>query len=177
VQFPASLLLVVALNPCPCGFLGDKKRICHCDRNQITRYLNKLSGPFLDRIDLQINVQSVQYETITDQTQDQLSSHDMFKKVRNALNAQYNRFGEHGIYNNTMSTDQIEKYCTLTKDAEEIIRKAFDRLNLSMRGYHKIMKVARTIADIEESAMIEAAHIQEAIMYRSLDQYLEQHRS
>lgn len=177
VQFPASLLLVVALNPCPCGFLGDKKRVCYCNKNQITRYLNKLSGPLLDRIDLQINVQSVEYDTIMNKTDNELSSADMFKKVSSALKAQENRFGEHGIYNNTMNTNQIEKFCILTNDAQEILKKAFDRLHLSMRGYHKILKVARTIADLEESIEIKSSHIQEAIMYRSLDQYLEQHRS
>ena len=176
VKFPASLLLVVALNPCPCGFLGDKKRTCHCNKNQITRYLNKLSGPLLDRIDLQINVQSVEYDTITASAHNDLSSALMFKSVCNALKAQYHRFGQRGIYNNAMNTNQIEKFCIMTPEAQELLKKAFDRLSLSMRGYHKILKVARTIADIETKEYIESSHIQEAILYRSLDQYLEQQR-
>lgn len=176
VKFPASLLLVVALNPCPCGFLGDKKRACHCNRNQITRYLNKLSGPLLDRIDLQINVQSVEYDTITNQESEPENSTQMFKTVCRALKAQYHRFGKRGVYNNAMNTNQIEEFCVLTDDAQELLKKAFDRLHLSMRGYHKILKVSRTIADLEQTDLIENNHIQEAIMYRSLDQYLEQQR-
>ncbi len=177
VCFPASLLLVAALNPCPCGFLGDKKRTCYCSSQQIARYLNKLSGPLLDRIDLQISVQSIEYDTIINHEQSPENSALMFANVQKAIAIQEQRFGAAGRYNNSMSTDQIEKFCTMTPAAESILRKAFDKLNLSMRGYHKTVKVARTIADLEQSAVIDVPHIQEAIMYRSLDQYLEQQRS
>lgn len=176
ISFPANLLLVVALNPCPCGFLGDKKRACYCSRQQITRYLNKLSGPLLDRIDLQINVQSVEYETIT-AAQTPESSAQMFEKVSKAIGNQENRFGKSQKYNSAMAADEVEKYCELTESGQTVIKQAFDTLNLSMRGYHKIMKVARTIADLDGSQLIDAAHLQEAIMYRSLDRYLEKQRN
>ncbi len=172
VTFPASFLLVAALNPCPCGFFGDKKRQCTCSRQQIIKYISKLSGPLLDRIDLQVPVQSIEYDSIKATGQEQ-SSAVLYEKVVTACAAQEKRFGSAQLYNNFMTADQVEKYCNLTPAAEEIIRKAFDKLNLSMRGYHKILKVARTIADLAAQDEIDAAHIQEAIMYRSLDQYLE----
>jgi magnesium chelatase family protein len=172
VSFPASFLLVAALNPCPCGFFGDKKRQCTCSRQQIMKYISKLSGPLLDRIDLQVPVQSIEYDSIKS-TGDEQSSALLYEKVVTARNTQEKRFGNTQTYNNFMTADQVEKYCVLTPAAEEIIRKAFDKLNLSMRGYHKILKVARTIADLASQDIIDAAHIQEAIMYRSLDQYLE----
>ncbi len=176
ITFPASLLLVVALNPCPCGFFGDKKRNCSCSAQQIQRYLAKLSGPLLDRIDLQIHVQSVEYDAIKSTTQQETSSQALFTEVQKAIEHQQERFNRESFYNSNMTSDMIEKYCVLTSAAEEVMKKAFDKLRLSMRGYHKIIKVARTIADLSNSKLIDVSHIQEAIMYRSLDQYLEQHR-
>jgi magnesium chelatase family protein len=172
VSFPASFLLVAALNPCPCGFFGDKKRQCSCSRQQIVKYISKLSGPLLDRIDLQVHVQSIEYDSIKVAVDTQ-SSAVLYEKVLLARATQEKRFGNTEAYNNFMTADQVEKYCILTSAAEEIIKKAFDKLNLSMRGYHKILKVARTIADLASHDEIDVAHIQEAIMYRSLDQYLE----
>lgn len=172
VSFPASCLLVAALNPCPCGFFGDKKRQCRCSRQHIIKYISKLSGPLLDRIDLQISVQSIEYDSIKVATETQTSAL-LYEKVKTARAIQAKRFGNVQTYNNFMTADQVEKYCILTSSAEEIIKKAFDKLNLSMRGYHKILKVARTIADLAAHDIIDAVHIQEAIMYRSLDQYLE----
>ena len=176
LTFPASFLLVAALNPCPCGFLGDKKRKCYCTKQQINRYLDKLSGPLLDRIDLQISVQSVEYETIKAKHPKNESSKTMLKSVLKATDRQQQRFGANNIFNGSMPTDLIEKYCVLTQEAEEAIKKAFDMLNLSMRGYHKILKVARTIADLDECDIIDIAHVREAIMHRSLDQNLEKQR-
>lgn len=176
INFPASFLLIAALNPCPCGYWGDKKKQCHCSSQNIARYLEKLSGPLLDRIDLQISVQSIEYDMIKDQSAPAKSSAQMYQTVNTAIIAQQKRFENPNQWNSTMNSDQIEKYCTLTDDAEKIIRKTFDILHLSMRGYHKILKVARTIADLENKEMIDVAHIQEAISYRSLDQSLERHR-
>lgn len=176
LNFPASFLLIAALNPCPCGFWGDKKRNCTCASQQIARYLEKLSGPLLDRIDLQINVQSIEYDTIKSTPANCQSSKDLFIGVQNALNAQQARFGNTNSWNAHMNSEQVDRFCTLTEPAEAIIKKAFDVLHLSMRGYHKILRVARTIADIEQRDIIDAPHIQEAIMYRSLDQSLERHR-
>jgi magnesium chelatase family protein len=172
VSFPASFLLIAALNPCPCGFFGDKKRQCSCSPQQISKYIGKLSGPLLDRIDLQVHVHSIEYDAIKSSAETQ-SSEFLYEKVVIARGMQEQRFGNQHMYNNFMASDQVEQHCTLTVAAEVIIKKAFDKLNLSMRGYHKILKVARTIADLAASHEIDVMHIQEAIMYRSLDQYLE----
>ncbi len=172
VSFPASFLLVAALNPCPCGFLGDKKKECTCSRTQIERYMEKLSGPLLDRIDLHINVQSVSFDGMKDGSAVQ-SSANLAASVNNAVMAQRNRFGDSEIWNASMSVAQVDAYCVLTDGAQDLIKKAFDRLHLSMRGYHKILKVARTIADLTSAEVIDVPHIQEAILYRSLDQLIE----
>ena len=174
VNFPCSFLLVAALNPCPCGFWGDKKRTCSCSQQQINRYLEKLSGPLLDRIDLQINVQSIEYDTIKTHHSAQQSSAELFKSVKNAVALQQQRFNSDTLFNAHMSPEVIEKYCTLTQSAEQVMKKAFDMLNLSMRGYHKVLKIARTIADLSNDTTIDTPHIQEALMYRSLDKNLEQ---
>jgi len=176
VNFPAAFLLVAALNPCPCGFWGDKKRECHCSQQQVAKYLDKLSGPLLDRIDLQISVQSIEYDTIKAKNVTSTSSKELYIKVGHALEAQQKRFGNDSTWNASMPTDSIEKYCVLTPEAEKIIKKAFESLHLSMRGYHKILKVARTIADLDMLDLIDVAHIQEAITYRSLENSLEQQR-
>jgi len=173
VCFPASFLLIAALNPCPCGFFGDKKRQCTCSRQQIVKYMTKLSGPLLDRIDIQVVIPSVEYDMLK-QSHHEQSSEMLYEKVCVARSAQEKRFGDSKTYNNYMSADQVERFCVLTPAAEIVIKKAFDTLNISMRGYHKILKVARTIADLSNSELIDVAHIQEAIMYRSLDQYIEQ---
>ncbi len=174
ITFPASFLLVAALNPCPCGFLGDKKRKCSCNEQQIGKYLTKLSGPLLDRIDIQVNVQSIDYDTIKNQNIKVQSSQELFATVQRALAMQEKRFGTQAHWNAHMNPVEIDNYCILTPAAEILLKKAFDALHLSMRGYHKILKVASTIADLEESEHIDTAHIQEAIMYRSLDTNLEQ---
>jgi magnesium chelatase family protein len=171
ICYPASFLLVAALNPCPCGYWGDKKKQCSCSPQAIGKYLHKLSGPLLDRIDLQVHVQSIEYDTIKDTTSS-TSSADLFEPIKQALQMQDERFGA-SYYNSFMTPDQITAHCQLTDSAEELIRQAFAKLNLSMRGYHKIIKVARTIADLDSSAIIDAPHMREAIMYRSLDQALE----
>jgi magnesium chelatase family protein len=177
VSFPASFLLIAALNPCPCGFLGDSKRACHCSRIAVERYLEKLSGPLLDRIDLQITVPSLEYDALknNDSTAN-LSSNDLRAKVEKAALRQYKRFEKECFWNSYMGTDLIEKHCTLTPEAEKLVRQAFDKLNLSMRGYHKLLKVARTIADLDDADDIDTVHVREAIFYRSLDQSLEKMR-
>lgn len=169
VEFPSAFLLIAALNPCPCGFYGDKKKACVCMPAQISKYMEKLSGPLLDRIDLQIYVQSIEYNEIAVK-EEKFSSQDLYIKVVKAVDRQIQRFGTSGKFNSMMTTDEIEKFCQLTPEAQIIIKKTFDRLNLSMRGYHKILKVARTIADLDDQDIIDVHHVQEAVMYRSLDQ-------
>lgn len=170
IEYPASFLLVAALNPCPCGYYGDKKK-CVCSPLHIAKYLAKLSGPLLDRIDLHVNVTSIHYDDLKKANLVRKTSQEMYQEVQVALKAQEQRLGAQR--NAAMTADLVEKYCVLTPEAEQIMKVAFDRLHLSMRGYHKVLKIARTIADLQSSNVIERAHIQEAIMYRSLDQKLE----
>jgi magnesium chelatase family protein len=171
VEYPASFLLVAALNPCPCGFFGDKKKKCVCSEKQITNYIGKLSGPLLDRIDIHVNVASVDYDEIKNSETKQKGSKEMFSEVEIAVKNQEKRGVS--LRNAHMSSDQVEQFCILTKEAELTIKLAFDKLGLSMRGYHKILKIARTIADFETSEKIDRQHIREAIMFRSLDRILE----
>lgn len=165
IEYPASFLLIAALNPCPCGYYGDKKKKCVCTSSQIQKYFGKLSGPLLDRIDLHVNVSAVDYDDIKNKDLNGKSSEQMALEVNKAVEVQRKR----GIKNAFMSAPEVEKYCILTTDAEDTLKKAFEKLNLSMRGYHKILKIARTIADLCESDLIEKKHIREAIMYRTLD--------
>lgn len=169
VSFPASFLLVAALNPCPCGYWGDKKHACTCTPQKIGSYMERLSGPLLDRIDLHISVQSVDYTTIKEAKQTETSSAQLYKAVERAIARQEQRFGCKTMWNSLMSPDMVDAYCVLTPEAENILKKAFDVLRLSMRGYHKILKVARTIADLQDADYIDVVQIQEAILYRSLD--------
>lgn len=168
VQYPASFLLVAALNPCPCGYLGDTTKTCICSQMQIQKYQSKLSGPLLDRIDIKVSVQAVSYQDATVQkTADSTSSQTLREGVQKALIAQKERFGQASKSNSMMTAQEVEQFCKLSDAAEQIMQKAFSRLNLSMRSYHKILKLARTIADIDSSECIDQAHIQEAIMYKS----------
>ncbi len=173
VEYPARFLLIAAMNPCPCGYYGDRKKRCVCSAVQISKYVSKLSGPLLDRIDLHVPVSSLDYDQIKTSAVQQKTSQQMYDEVTRALLIQEQRLGP-DMRNAQMSVDQVERYCTLSSDAERILKLAFEKIGLSMRGYHKILKVARTIADLAQSDMIEQVHIQEAIMLRSLDQKLQQ---
>ena len=173
VSFPASFLLVVALNPCPCGYFGDKRKECRCSHQQIERYMEKLSGPLLDRIDIQVPVQSIKYEELKGLEENEYSSAQLYKGITKAVVHQQNRFHNNFSTNAMMQSNEIQQFCLLTPQAEFLVKKAFQSLSLSMRGYHKILKVARTIADFSESEYIDTPHIQEAIMYRSLDKMFE----
>lgn len=168
VEFPANFLLVAALNPCPCGFFGDAKKECSCSEQQVSRYLGKLSGPLLDRIDIHVNVSSVNFDDISDKKTQETSSSDMFSNISRAVQVQRKR--TQASANAHLSVSEVEHYCELSGDAHALIKKAFDVLKLSMRGYHKILKIARTIADLEDSDSIGRKHVQEALLYRSLDQ-------
>lgn len=168
ITYPASFLLIAALNPCPCGYLGDKQKACVCGPLQIQKYKDKLSGPLLDRIDIKVTVSAVSYEDAqTKKSADSLSSATLKIGVDQALQIQEARFGSKNKFNNTMSAHDVELHCTLTPGAEQLLQQAFTKLSMSMRGYHKTLKVARTIADIEQSALIDIKHIQEAIIYKS----------
>lgn len=167
-DFPADFLLVAAMNPCPCGNYPDMNR-CVCTEQQIQRYLGKISQPFLDRIDICIDAPKVTYEELSD-TGESLSSEAMKKQVERARSIQKERFF-HQPYatNNLMEKNEITTYCKLDKEGEFLLRQAYEVLNLSARSYYKILKVARTIADMDEEEQINAAHIKEAIGYRTFD--------
>ncbi len=171
IDYPSSFLLIAAMNPCPCGFYGDRKKTCICSPMHIAKYLSKLSGPLLDRIDLHVHVASIDYQELKHSALAKKSSEEMYDDVQRAVAIQYKRLGR-AARNATMTSTEVEQLCVLTPDAEQTIKAAFDKLGLSMRGYHKILKISRTIADLQASEMIEKHHIQEAIMYRSLDQKL-----
>jgi len=166
ITFPANFMLCGSMNPCPCGNLGAEDKVCTCSPSQIAKYKAKLSGPLLDRIDIQVEVDSVKYQELSD---DNLS--ESSKVVRERVNRtrliQKNRFAEDGILTNSdMGERQIKKYCHLSKECEDILKNAYDTLHLSPRARSRIIKVARTIADMSLYDDIKAEHILEAISYR-----------
>lgn len=165
LEYPAEFLLVAALNPCPCGFYGDKSDKCICSPSQIQKYFGKLSGPLLDRIDIHVNVSAVDYDDINNEKLIGKCSAEMKIEVDKAVTIQNRRKTKNAF----MSSSQIEEFCKLTDDAQATLKIAFEKLNLSMRGYHKILKIARTIADLDNIEIIDKKHIREAIMYRTLD--------
>jgi magnesium chelatase family protein len=168
ITYPANFLLIAAFNPCPCGYFGDTKRTCECSRFDVLRYMSKLSGPILDRIDLQLALRSVEYQDVHNREKGQ-SSADLAIAVNKAITIQLQR----GIYNALLTPAQITQYCILTDDAKLHLEKAFIAFNLTMRSYHKLLRVSRTIADLEESPLIHSKHISEALTYRNLDQTIQ----
>lgn len=172
VTYPASFMLICAMNPCPCGYYTDKRRECHCTPHQIQRYMSKVSGPLLDRMDIQVEVPAVRYNELVAEREAQ-SSADMRKKVMVAREMQKERFKDQRMGTNAhMSSRQVKKYCVLDKDTEALLYQAMTELGLSARGHSKILKVGRTIADLDESEHIKIEHVSEAIQYRSLDRGL-----
>lgn len=156
-------------HPCPCGYLGDPTHECTCNRGQIDKYLGKISGPLLNRIDIQIEVTPVKYNDLNNDKIEE-SSIDIKKRIVQARNIQQKRYSGLGILTNSeLSGKYISKFCKINKESQELLKDAFERLGLSARAYNKILKVARTIADLEGFENIETKHILEAIQYRSLD--------
>ena len=167
VRYPCSFLLIGAYNPCPCGFFGDLNKKCICAPKSIKAYQNRLSGPLLDRMDIIIGVRAIEYEdAIAKKIETNMSSHKLKLGVMNAVKNQEKRFLTKNKSNSMMSSTEIEKYCKLTDEAQETLKKAFEKLKLSMRAYHKIIKVAQTIADIDDNDIINKSHIIEALMYK-----------
>lgn len=169
ITLPASCMTICALNPCPCGNVGDNKRTCTCSKLVKEHYLKKLSGPFLDRIDLQLFINSVSYEDTM--VNNALTNESLYNGVIKARSMQKERF-KNDTYNNEINASSIDMHCTLDEPSKKLMNLYFDKFKMSMRSYHKVLKIARTIADIEESAVIKESHIREALMYRSLDQKL-----
>ena len=167
IEYPASFMLVASMNPCPCGNLGSKNGECKCSPSQIQKYKSRISGPLLDRIDLQITVDGVEYSDLVSDKKEE-SSDAVKRRVNMARNIQRERFiGESVTCNAEMGEKHIKKYCKLSSECEEIIKNAFTTLNLSARARSRIIKVARTIADLELSENITPSHILEAVNYRS----------
>ena len=169
VTFPARLMLVAAMNPCPCGFRGDPRRNCNCSPMQIERYIGRISGPLLDRIDIHIEVPNVPFRELSDSAPG-TDSATMREQVKAAREIQTGRFtDEPAMVNGKMSPKQIRQHCTLQPEAESLLRTAMDEMGLSARAHDKILRVSRTIADLEQSDRIEAHHLSEAINFRTLD--------
>lgn len=169
INYPASFMLVAAMNPCVCGFLTDPQKECTCTPLQIQRYRSKVSGPLLDRIDIQVEVPGLRYQELASKDAGE-SSEIIRRRVNRARAIQLQRFEKTKIHANAqMGTREIKRYCVVKDDAERLLETAINKLGLSARAYSRVLKVGRTIADLADAENIEAAHIAEAIQYRSLD--------
>ena len=167
--FPSSVMLIAGMNPCKCGYYGDETRECTCSASQIRSYLGKISGPMLDRFDLHIEVPSIRFDDLESKQKGE-TSEEIRKRVNKARQIQLNRYKGTGIYCNSQLTPSLmEKYCSLSEESKALLRAAFDSLGLSARAHDRILKVARTIADLDGSENIETPHLAEAIGYRSMD--------
>jgi magnesium chelatase family protein len=167
--FPADFMLVCAMNPCPCGYFTDTQKTCRCNSTKIQNYMAKISGPLLDRIDIHVELPSIKYRELTD-TQEVETSAAIKNRVEIARQIQRSRFKDEGIFSNAqMHVRLIKEHCVLEFAAKELLKTAMTELGLSARAYNKILKVSRTIADLEGKQNIQAEHISEAIQYRSLD--------
>lgn len=173
VTYPASFMLVCAMNPCKCGYYGDPTRKCRCAPGAISKYLDRVSGPLLDRIDIEIELPAVTYDEISGKTAKGESSAQIRARVNEArrfTDSRLIRGGDRaGTLNARMSTEQLHKYCTPTEEGSRLMKEAFESLGLSARGHDRVLRVARTIADLDGMEQINDEHIAEAIMYRSLD--------
>jgi magnesium chelatase family protein len=170
--FPATFILVASMNPCPCGYMGDPKHACKCSPMQIEKYMGRISGPLLDRIDLHIEVPAVPFQELSAK-QDGTSSASMREQVYRARAIQGQRFASDAAgVNARMNSRQIRKFCTLDADSQEMLRTAMEDLGLSARAHDRILRMARTIADLEGAADIKQEHLNESISYRSLDRRL-----
>lgn len=170
IEYPANFMLVASMNPCPCGYYGHKEKECSCSAGEIKRYQNRISGPMLDRIDIHVNVKPVAVTELATIEADGETSLEIRTRVLNARKIQNERFkGSDTHSNSMMNSRQVEEFCTLDENSKVLLHKAIDKLGLSARAYHRILKVSRTIADLSSSENITFAHISEAIQYRSLD--------
>ena len=169
LTYPCNIMLIASMNPCKCGYFGDSRRQCTCTPTQINRYRSRISGPLLDRIDIQVEVSNVDYEDLSS-TENSETSAEIKKRVNKTRKLQLERYKDYNIYSNSqLDAGMLKKFCPLGEEENAILRAAFDNLGLSARAHSRILKVARTIADLEGSENIKSEHIAEAIQYRSLD--------
>ncbi len=172
LTFPSSFMLIAAMNPCPCGFYTDPNRECTCTMPQILRYRSKISGPLMDRIDIHVEVPAVKYRDLTGETSGE-DSETIKGRVNKAREVQRERFSGKKIYSNAQMTSRhLKKFCQIDETSKILLEQAIDKLGLSARAYTRILKIARTIADLEGAEEIAVHHISEAIQYRSLDRTL-----
>lgn len=161
-------MLVASMNPCQCGYYGSQEKNCSCKPEQIKKYINRISGPLLDRIDIHIEVNQIKYHQLEERKAE--TSQEIKRRVNLARKIQIERYQAYHIFSNSELTPKlIEKFCNLDAKSKHLLEIAFDKLGLSARAYNRILKVARTIADIEFCEKIQEKHIAEAIQYRSLD--------
>jgi len=170
VDFPASFMLIASMNPCPCGYYNHPEKECTCPPGAVQKYLNKISGPLLDRIDLHVEVTPVAFSELSSQKNGENSTHIRDRVIR-AREKQAERFKDNpGTYANAqMSSKLLKEICVIDKVGQNLLKAAMEKLNLSARAYDRILKVARTIADLANSETIKPEHLAEAIQYRSLD--------
>lgn len=169
LTYPCEFMFVASMNPCPCGYYGSLDKECSCTGQAISKYMSKISGPLLDRIDIQIEVSPVKYEKLGNDEIPE-SSEKIKERVNKAREIQLERYKEEKIYANSSLTPKLtQKYCKLNGESKKLLEIAFNKLGLSARAYGRILKVARTIADLENAPNIQKEHIAEAIQYRSLD--------
>ncbi len=173
VDFPAGFMLVAAMNPCPCGFLGHPSRECCCTPHAVRQYQNRISGPLLDRVDLHVEVPPLKFEQLRSDSRCESSSEIRLRVVA-ARTVQLQRFASHSSVrsNAEMEPGHLKQYCQLKREGELLLQRAMQALHLSARAYSRILKLARTIADLDNSLTIGVSHLAEAIQYRSLDRNL-----
>lgn len=165
--YPADFMLIATMNPCPCGYLGDPTHECKCTETQIQNYQRKLSGPLFDRIDMNLNVEKVDNESLRAKLSDTQDEHNVVKNtITGVIERQKARYNKSGFYNSSLSSFEVSNLLHLDNEAEKLLRDASERLNLSARSYFKTIKVAQTIADLDDAEIIKAAHIAEALIYR-----------
>ena len=167
--YPSKFMLVASMNPCPCGYYGSKEKECSCTLDQVTKYMNRISGPLLDRIDIHIEVHPIKFEELSSKKESE-SSETIKKRVDKARKIQNERYKNDNIHSNSeLTTDLLKKYCPLDEKSTLLLKNAFEKLGFSARAHDKVIKLARTIADLESSQNINENHIAEAIQYRNLD--------
>jgi magnesium chelatase family protein len=169
VTFPSRFMLVVAMNPCPCGCRTDPRKECRCSMGEVQRYMARLSGPLLDRIDLHVDVPALSFDELADSHPARPTTEEARESVQQARDRQRHRYDGRFHCNAHLDSKALRTHCQPAESAVGLLQQAIDRLGFSARAYDKILRVARTLADLEESAAIKDQHVAEAIQYRSLD--------
>jgi len=172
LEYPSRFMLIAAMNPCPCGYYGVPDRTCKCTSQQLQRYLARVSGPLLDRFDIQLDIPAVKSQELLNENFESEPSHPIRDRICSARKIQLDRYRKFRLFSNSqLPAKLIKQYCGLSEPCLQLMEKAIRKFHLSARAYHRILKVARTIADLESVSDIQPHHLAEAIQYRSIDQY------